>query len=157
MPGRTHAIAVLCLLVTIVSCAKESPAPGNGAATARGRAYYSSICAKCHGSLGQGLGHSFPPLAGSEWVSGDEETLIRIVLYGLQGSIEVRGESFRGLMTGFARQLGDEDVAAILTYIRSSWGNDAGPVDSSAVARVRGMPNAGYPVRAEELSSGSRD
>lgn len=120
----------------------------------RGQAYYASVCAKCHGANGEGLGKTFPPLANSEWVNGDEETLIRIVLYGLRGEIEVNGKTYRGLMTGFERQLGDEQVAEILTFIRSSWGNDSEPVEASEVSRIRSQPNPGRPLEASELRPG---
>ena len=62
--------------------------------------------------------------------------LIRTVLHGMRGPIEVRGERYDELMPGHAF-LGDEDVAAVLTYVRSSFGNDAEPVHESEVELVR--------------------
>ena len=69
----------------------------------------------------------------------------------LQGPIQVKGQEYRGLMVGFDRQLTDEDAAAILTYIRSSWGNEAPPVSPSTIAKVRSQPNPGRPLQASEI------
>lgn len=138
-------------MLATVSCGERETAPRPKGAAARGAAFYSSLCAQCHGAAGQGMGRSFPPLAGSEWVEGDEDLLVRIILYGLQGPIEVKGERYRGVMVGFDRQLSDEDAAAVATYIRSSWGNDAPPVTPSTVVRVRSQPNPGRPLQGSEL------
>lgn len=93
-------------------------------------------CMACHQADGQGLVGQYPPLAGSEWVTGDTRSLSRILLHGLQGEIEVAGESYQGNMPGWSR-FDDERIAAVLTYIRNSWGNDAPPVDPETVAGVR--------------------
>lgn len=139
------------MMLVLISCDGHERRSAPEGAAARGAAFYSSLCAQCHGSNGQGLGATFPPVAGSEWVTGDEERLIRVVLFGLQGPIEVKGEAYRGLMVGFDRQLSDEDAAAVLTFIRSSWGNDAPPVEPSTVRRVRTLPQPGRPLRGPEL------
>src|SRR5699024_9956100 len=79
------------------------------------------------------------PLAGAKWVTGSEDRLIRIVLKGLQGPIEVRGEEYPGQvpMTAFGGMLDDEEVAAVLTYVRNSFGNEAAPVTPTKVIEVR--------------------
>lgn len=151
MPVRTFFYLLLSVILGAAACGERASSPRPEGAAARGAAYYSSLCAQCHGAAGQGLGRSFPPLAGSEWVEGDEELLARIILYGLQGPIEVNGQEYRGLMIGFDRQLTDEDAAAILTYIRSSWGNDASAVSPSTIAKVRSEPNPGRPLQAAEI------
>lgn len=151
MPTRTIPILILALTLLSMSCGEGERAARPQGPAARGAAFYSSLCAQCHGAAGQGLGRSFPPLAGSEWVLGDEEQLVRIILHGLQGPIEVKGQPYRGLMIGFDRQLTDEDAAAILTFIRTAWGNDAPPVSPSTVARVRSEPNPGRPIQADEI------
>jgi mono/diheme cytochrome c family protein len=151
MPVRTFSFLILAMMLATVSCGERETAPRPQGAAARGAAFYSSLCGQCHGAAGQGLGRAFPPLAGSEWVEGDEEQLVRIILYGLQGPIEVKGQQYRGLMVGFDRQLSDEDAAAVATYIRSSWGNDAPPVSPSTVVSVRSEPNPGRPLQGSEL------
>lgn len=151
MSVRTYSFLILAGILATGSCVERERASRPQGAEARGAVFYSSLCAQCHGAVGEGFGRSFPPLAGAEWVEGNEEQLIRIVLYGLQGPIEVKGQPYRGLMVGFDRQLTDEDAAALLTYIRSSWGNDAPPVSPSTVARVRSEPNPGRPLQSSEL------
>ncbi|MEM6315982.1 MAG: cytochrome c, partial [Planctomycetota bacterium] len=90
-----------------------------------------------------------PPLAGSEWVVNDEETVIRILLDGLVGPIVVRGEEYNGIMASW-RHLGDERIAAVLTYIRASWGNDAPPISAEDVAALRAK-GGNRPWTAERL------
>ncbi len=97
-------------------------------------------CGTCHQSNGMGLpAAGFPPLANSDWVRGDKERLIRLTLHGLQGPIEVNGETYPGRvpMTGFGGLLEDDEVAGVLTFIRNSFGNQASPVKPEEVGRVR--------------------
>lgn len=110
------------------------------------------LCGACHGQNGEGTAAG-PPLAGSEWVNGPEENLIRIQLRGLQGPIKVKGQEyhFPAGMAALAYQ-NDEQIAAVLTYIRNSFGNSAPPVTAASVAALRsevGKP----PVTAAELVS----
>jgi mono/diheme cytochrome c family protein len=106
-----------------------------GAALAQdGAQIYATHCAACHTSEGQGMG-TFPPLADSEFVQGDEHPLIDIVLHG------------RGAMPPFAGTLGDEAVAAVLTHIRTSWGNEAEPIEPEQVAEVRDAEAAEDPAQ----------
>ncbi len=99
-------------------------------------------CATCHQPTGEGLLNIYPPLKGSPWVSGSEERLIKLALHGLWGKIEVNGRTFdtaKGVppMTPFASLLNDKELAAVLTYVRNSWGNKASPVAPETVTRVR--------------------
>ncbi len=98
---------------------------------------YTTRCAPCHQFSGQGTGDLFPPLQETDWVEGDEDRLIKVVLGGLGGSIEVNGKTFDGEMPPWKEFLSDEQVAAILTYIRTSWGNKASAIKPEDVARVR--------------------
>ena len=89
---------------------------------------------------GNGLSASgFPPLAGTPWVNGSEERLIRIVLNGMIGPIEVRGQKYAGQvpMTPFGGLLSDEEIAAVLTYVRNSFGNTASAITADQVKKVR--------------------
>ena len=97
---------------------------------------FATNCAACHQAEGQGLAGQFPPLAGSSWVTEDPETPVRIVLLGLQGAIEVEGQTYNGIMPPQAH-LNDEQIANLITYVRSSFGNDASPVEPSLVASIR--------------------
>jgi mono/diheme cytochrome c family protein len=106
-------------------------------ATVDGQQIYMTRCMACHHMEGEGMRGIFPPLAGTEWVTGDKERLIRIVLHGVSGEIEVAGEVYNGLMPGWRAMLTDDEIAAVLTYIRSEWSNDASAVTADEVAAVR--------------------
>jgi mono/diheme cytochrome c family protein/glucose/arabinose dehydrogenase len=96
-------------------------------------------CATCHQKDGNGLPEAqFPPLAGSEWVQGSEDRLIRLTLHGLIGPIEVKGVKYPGAvpMTPF-KFLSDAEVADVLTFVRNAFGNQAAPVTPQAVQKVR--------------------
>jgi len=108
----------------------------------KGKTIYSreGYCNTCHQPDGGGLSPSgFPPLAGTPWVTGSEERLIKLTLNGLQGPIEVLGQKYAGQvpMTPFAGMLNDDEVAAVLTYVRNSFGNKASVINSDQVKKVR--------------------
>lgn len=101
-----------------------------------GQRLYYTYCSACHQEDGEGAGGRFPTLVGTDWVIGDKSKLIKVVLKGLEGSILVNGESYSGLMPQHSF-LKDEDISVILTYIRSSFGNDASAVGVEEVKQVR--------------------
>ena len=102
------------------------------------------LCGACHGQSGEGTAAG-PPLAGSEWVNGPPENLIRIQLRGLQGPIKVKGVeySFPAAMPPLAYQT-DSQIAGVLTFIRSSFGNNAPAITAADVAALR--QEAGKPL-----------
>ena len=102
---------------------------------ARGRRLYGH-CMTCHQPSGKGLPPVYPPLADSRFVTGDPERLARILLHGLQGRIRVDGRVYNQAMPA-APYGSDIDLAAVMTYIRQAWDNDAEPVTPEFVARVR--------------------
>jgi cbb3-type cytochrome c oxidase subunit III len=102
-----------------------------------GKKIFATTCAVCHQANGEGQEGKFPPLAGSEWVAGDEAKMLRVILNGLTGPVEVAGETYDGAMPGWGPTLKDADVAAVATYIRSAWGNKAAPVTAAKVAGIR--------------------
>lgn len=113
---------------------------------------YKVNCASCHQANGMGLPGAFPPLAGSQWVSGDEDRIIKIVLNGLKGPIEVKGETYNSAMIPFGNVLNDEEVQAVVSYVRTHFGNTAEEVTVEAVTAVRaevGSRNSQW--TAEEL------
>lgn len=98
------------------------------------------FCGTCHQPDGKGLtAAGFPPLSRSEWVEGDEERLIKLTLHGLMGPIEVRGKKYPGQvpMTQFGGLLNDEEMAAVLTYVRNDFGNRASVISPEKVKEVR--------------------
>jgi len=108
------------------------------------------VCGACHGQAGEGTAAA-PPLAGSEWVTGPVENLIRIQFRGLQGPIKVKGQeyNFPAGMMPMAYQT-DDQIAAVLTYVRNSFGNTASAVTTEEVAALRG--EVGQPqLKASEL------
>ena len=102
-----------------------------------GEAVYMSRCMSCHQVDGAGIAGVFPPLNETEWVVGDKGRLIRIVLDGMMGETEVKGVVYSGAMPPWKTFLTDEEVAAVLTYIRTAWDNDASKVTPQEVALVR--------------------
>ena len=96
-------------------------------------------CITCHQSDGKGLpAAQFPPIAGSEWITGSEERLIKLTLHGLQGPIKVKGTHYPGVvpMTPF-KMLSDEEIAAVLTFVRNTFGNKASVITPTNVKKVR--------------------
>lgn len=108
-------------------------------------------CVACHQASGAGIPGVYPPLAGSDWVGKSPEILTRIVLHGLSGEIVVNGETYNNAMTAFSN-LSDKKIAAVLSYVRNSWGNQYPIITEEEVAAIRA--NAGSrssPYTAGEL------
>jgi mono/diheme cytochrome c family protein len=101
-----------------------------------GRRLFSN-CMSCHQGTGLGMPGQYPPLAGSDWALGPEDRVIRIVLNGLSGPITVKNTSFNGSMPAFGPLLRDEQIADVLTYVRSEWGNNAPAVSPEKVKEIR--------------------
>ena len=117
-----------------------------------GEQVFTTVCAACHQANGKGLPGAFPSLAGSDWVTADPETPIRIVISGLSGPIKVAGADFNSMMPP-PPGLDDEKIANVLTYVRKSFGNSAGAVTKEQVAAVRAsLGGRGTPFTAEELT-----
>lgn len=101
-----------------------------------GALLYTASCAACHQPHGNGQDGLAPPLVDSEWVLGSEKRLARVVLHGLTGPIIVKGEEYSLAMPGLS-VFNDEQIAAILTYVRREWGHEASPVSPETVGEVR--------------------
>ncbi|HEY5792019.1 MAG TPA: cytochrome c [Chthoniobacterales bacterium] len=114
-------------------------APGTGASL--GKRIYVQNCIVCHQASGRGIPRLYPPLAQSEWVLGKswvgENHLVKIVLNGLHGPTEINNQRYVGAMVPWEKVLNDEEIAAVLSYIRGEWGNDAPPISPEFVAEVR--------------------
>ena len=117
----------------------------------RGAAIYARTCIACHGPDGKGVPGAFPPLDGSMWTTGDPTIPARIALLGLQGPIEVNGLKFENIMPPLT-DLKDEEIADVITYVRQSWTNDAGPVSADLIKQTRAKyASRGKPWTAAEL------
>ncbi len=132
----------------------EAGAPAQAAPDpkAMGKRVFATICSACHQATGLGLPGIYPPLAGSEWALGPDDRIIRIVLDGVSGAIQVKGASFNNAMPALGPQLKDEQIAGVLTYVRSEWGNNAPAVSADKVKQVRAQTGGrSGPWSPEEL------
>ena len=102
-----------------------------------GAAVYNNYCASCHKPDGTGVTGTFPPLRKSPRVGGDKNELIRVVLHGLSGPITVDGVQYDLEMPAF-NFLSDQEVADVVSYVRSAFGGKDGVVSSAEVRRIRG-------------------
>ena len=101
-----------------------------------GKQTFAGLCAACHQPTGKGLDGLAPPLADSEWVNGDPERIIKVVMHGLRGPIKVKGVAYSYDMPA-AGFLTDEQIAGVLTYIRREWDHEAAPVPLDLVQKIR--------------------
>lgn len=113
-------------------------------------------CAACHQPNGMGLPGAFPPLVDTEYVTGDEERLVKILLHGLQGPIEIKGTTYNGAMPAFgptgAFNWSDDQISYVLTYIRQEWGHTASAISPEFVAGIRAATaDQAAPYTADQL------
>jgi mono/diheme cytochrome c family protein len=110
-----------------------------------GKRIYTQNCVVCHQTSGLGMPGQFPPLVGSEWVVGGDwvadNHLVSILLHGMQGAVQVKGVTYNNAMPPW-KQLKDDQIAAVLTYIRSEWGNAAAPISPEYVKSMRDKTTA---------------
>jgi putative membrane-bound dehydrogenase-like protein len=139
IPGASGAKGLLAELAT--KAGNGSAAPGKKFAPdaeihKRGAEIYGMTCVACHQPTGAGLEGAFPPLDGSDWLTGDPGVPVRIVTGGLQGPVKVGGHDFNAVMPAHV-DLDDQKVSDVLTYARQSWSNDAAPVTPAQVKEIR--------------------
>ena len=123
--------------------APAAPAAGgdSSASKERGKTVYMQVCFACHQPTGMGLPNMFPPLAGSDWVKAKKaDRMIRIVLHGLNGPVQVNGVPFTTpapLMPPQGAALSDAQIADVLTYVRAEFGGGASAVTPDEVKAIR--------------------
>lgn len=141
------------LILGTARCVGEAATPQTPEArfAQLGERVYGSYCITCHQANGLGLPGTFPPLRQTTWVEGDKGRLIRLTLNGMKGPLKVDGETYEGIMPmhGF---LSDDQVAAVLTYVRSNFGSDADVITPEEVAAVRRANDRKEPWTAEALT-----
>lgn len=131
------------------------PKSGAAAVAAHGKKVYESVCGICHGVDGAGKPGQAPPLAGSEWVDAKGiNRLVHIPLEGLSGTLTVEGKDWNLNMAPMGIALSDADLAAVLTYMRTSWGNKASEVTEDDVKKVRAaLAGHTQPATSAELKT----
>jgi mono/diheme cytochrome c family protein len=124
-----------------VASLRPAVAAAGGAPAVDGKQLYGAKCAACHQGTGLGVAGVFPPVAASEWVLGDEKILANILLHGVNGEMVVKGNTYKGAMPAW-KSLSDDELAAVLTYIRSDWGNAAAPIKAETIKSQRELTKA---------------
>ena len=122
----------------------------------RGEQLFTAQCSGCHGADGAGITGLAPSLLGSDRIVRAPEQLIRIVLHGLSGPIDVQGEQWNNLMPGHSEVAGfdDEGISGLVTWLRRSWGHNRSPISPQAVAEIRAENQERMiPWTDEELST----
>lgn len=117
----------------------DTPKPPDPALMAKGKEVFNrpAICVTCHQANGQGLPGAFPPLVGSPWLKGEPDRAIKIVLKGMVGPVKVGDQEFNAAMVPLESMLKDDEIAAVLTYVRNEWGNRESEVTTEQVAKIR--------------------
>lgn len=150
-----HAMAFRQFITTsalILSVAQSLPAQDGGQ-------LYEMVCGACHGADGNGAGEgTFPPLQGSRWIKGDPERMVQIILHGLEGPVEVAGVTYNLAMPPQGAALDDDQIVAIVNYVRSTWGGrdddrkNLEPISlQTVVAARKNSANQESMWKAEEL------
>lgn len=141
---NARALVAYLLSLRQVPLTAESSAPSSGAGDALGARVYDGRCSTCHQPDGSGVPGVFPPLAGDPVVLAEDPTRhVEIVLFGLTGEA-INGVAYAAPMPGWAEQLTDEEIAAVVNHERALWGNGSSPVTLERVAEIRqgGRPDA---------------
>jgi mono/diheme cytochrome c family protein len=138
--------SALLLIVVLISCGgnkksekQEEPVPVKAEIT-DGKVVYQKYCLACHQTNGSGVPGMYPPITDSDWVEGDKTRLINIMLNGLKGEITVNGQVYKTAMPAH-QYLRDDQIAAVLTYVRTNFGNAADSVTVSEVTAIRNLGN----------------
>nr|WP_321451104.1 cytochrome c [uncultured Carboxylicivirga sp.] len=141
-----YLILTLLVLVVLVSCgtksSKSQVSVNNEEMSTQvvqnemGELTYKKHCMVCHQRDASGIPKMYPPLVDNKVVSGDKTELIKILLNGMSGEIEVNGEKYNGVMSGY-RNLSDNELASVLNYLRSGFKNDAEEITPAEVGALR--------------------
>jgi len=131
------AFATFILAAALAGCAAH-PQTAQMPNADPGQTHFESYCAACHQYDGQGMGEA-PPLDGSPWVSGPPERLIKIVLHGVRGSMEIEGKTYNREMPAFGQILSDSEIASLLSFVRRRFASATEPLTPAEVSRIRSL------------------
>jgi mono/diheme cytochrome c family protein len=142
MRGVRLTIAAACLLAACTGAKDGANSSGGAAAdstTPLSVRSYARVCANCHLETGKGMAPAYRSLVGSAWATGSVDRVVAIVLFGVQGPVKDSAYTYYTAMLpyGSGAKMSDEEVAAAITHVRTSWGNTASAVTAADVARVR--------------------
>ena len=112
----------------------------------RAETQFESYCAACHLSNGPGMAAEAPPLDGSPWVTGPEDRLIKIVLHGLRGAVEVGGKTYNQEMPAVGQVLTDAQIASLLSFVRLRFGAVSAPILPATVGMCAPQPGTGMHI-----------
>ncbi len=135
-------VCTLLLIGTCISAAAQTKKPAAKTMTPsavvleRGKTIYTTNCLPCHQEDGSGVPHLNPPLTPNEWVVGAKPRLINLVLHGSQGQVVIDGDRWANSMPANT-YLTDAQIADVLTYVRHSFGNNAGAISAAEVKAER--------------------
>jgi mono/diheme cytochrome c family protein len=129
-------LLLLFSLTQIAAAAQTKNAVIDKASVDRGKLVYEAYCLACHQADGSGVPNLNPPLIKTRWTTGDKKELINVILKGMDEEIEVDGETYHNVMPPMTH-LSDQEIADVLTYVRSNFSNNASAVSSSEVKAVR--------------------
>ncbi len=130
------ALAASIAAAVLASSAVQAANAAAPRTSAAGEKVFASNCAGCHGANAAGVPGLFPPLAANPYVSGDPKRLIHTVKFGLTGTIVVKGKTYNGNMPPWEGTLSDAQIADVITYVRTNFGNKGSAV---AVAQVHAV------------------
>lgn len=126
-------LAIGLIIITVSFQSQKQVGIGNAT---RGKKVYDKECITCHQADGGGVPRLNPPLSECSWVVGDKNRIIAIVLNGMTDRVEIDGEYYSNSMASH-KHLSDQQIADVLTYIRTSFGNKASAITAQEVAAVR--------------------
>jgi mono/diheme cytochrome c family protein len=140
-----QAVPIVFLLCGLLaSCGRRSaPQPAAIALAEPGRKLFDNYCSACHRYDGQAMGQA-PPLDSAVYAGGPESRLVRIILGGVSGPMEVDGRVYDNIMPGFAAILSDQQVAGLATFVRRAFARIEEPVTPETVARLRSPRRTTY-------------
>jgi mono/diheme cytochrome c family protein len=115
---------------------KQSMSPSDDDIMKRGQLIYNKLCLACHQVNGSGVPMMFPPITQSDFIKGDNEKLIKLILQGMSGPIEIKGEHYNKIMPP-QNNLNDHQISDLLTFLRRSFGNSGASISAGEVSRVR--------------------
>lgn len=124
------------MLLTFLLAAPVGSVHSQDVGVEGGQRLFDSYCSACHQYDDQGMGEA-PPLEGAPWVTGPAERLIRIILHGVSGRIEMAGKVYDREMPGFGGVLSDQQAASLATYVRKRFAQVTIPVAPAEVKRIR--------------------